>query len=388
MESAQDIVGTSPAHQRMLRNARLVAPTNASVLLLGESGTGKELIAALIHRESERKGPFVPVNCAALPEALVDSLLFGHRRGAFTGATETHAGLVVAADGGTLFLDEIAELPLPIQAKLLRVLQQGAVLPMGETQERAVNVRIVAASHRDLRAAVSAGRFREDLYFRLAKFEIRLPALRERGRDVILIARRFLEQMPGLARCVRLARPAEAELVRYAWPGNVRELQNVLFRLALSADSVISSKELCDVLGTVPQGPEADVSDQVLAQVAASGVASCPELAIGLRCSRSTLKRRLRDLLDAGKLVSVGRGRATQYRLPAPDERPLHARERAALAIVRRDGRITRITLASETGLAPRTAGRVLAQMVEDGLLVPDGRQGSAAGYVLPTHGA
>src|SRR5262245_38601370 len=138
MDPTEDIVGTSPALQRVLRDARLVAPTTASVVLHGESGTGKELVATLIHRESGREGPFVPVNCAALPEAIIDSLLFGHRRGAFTGATEASAGLVASAHNGTLFLDELAELPLPAQAKLLRVLQQGTVLAVGELRERPV----------------------------------------------------------------------------------------------------------------------------------------------------------------------------------------------------------------------------------------------------------
>jgi two-component system response regulator HydG len=314
MEPVPDIVGESPAHRRVLRDAQLVAPTRASVLLRGESGTGKELIAGLIHQQSGRQGAFVPVNCAALPDALVESLLFGHRRGAFTGASEGSVGLVESADGGTLFLDEVAELPLPVQAKLLRVLQQAAVLSVGETREQPVDVRIVAASHRDLRAAVAEGRFREDLFFRLATFEIELPPLRARGRDVVLLARSYLERAPDLRGRVRLSRSAETELARYPWPGNVRELQNVLFRVALRAERVIAAQELRAALEMQPLGSEAALSQQILEQVDASGEVSCAELVKALRRPRSTLKRRLRELVDAGQLVKTGRGKALRYR--------------------------------------------------------------------------
>jgi DNA-binding NtrC family response regulator len=353
-------------------------------VLCGESGTGKELIAELIHRESRREGPFVPVNCAALPEALVDSLLFGHRRGAFTGATEGSTGLVVSAHGGTLFLDEIAELPLSVQAKLLRVLQQGAVLPMGETRERPVDLRIVAASHQDLRAAVSAGRFREDLYFRMAKFEIHLPPLRERGRDVILIARHYLERAADLRGRARLGRTTDVELVRYTWPGNVRELQNVLFRVALRTRGAITGRDLRLALGLPDAPPPVDASVRVVELVTASGEVNCPDLSLAVGIPRSTLGRLLRTLVDAGELVAIGQGKATRYRRPVPGELPLDERCRMALAIAQRDGRITRMTLSDRSGLPPRTASRVLAQLLECGLLVPDGRQGSSAGYMLP----
>jgi transcriptional regulator with GAF, ATPase, and Fis domain len=318
MEAVPDIVGESPAHRRVLRDVRLVAPTRAAVLLRGESGTGKELIAGLIHQQSGRQGAFVPVNCAALPDALVESLLFGHRRGAFTGASEDSVGLVASAHGGTLFLDEVAELPLPAQAKLLRMLQLGAVLSVGETRERPVEVRVVAASHRDLRVAVTEGRFREDLFFRLAMFEIELPPLRERGRDVVLLARSYLERAPDLRGRVRLSRSAETALSRYPWPGNVRELQNVLFRVALRADRVITANELRAALGMQTLGSEAALSEQILEQVEASGGVSCADLVDALRRPRSTLKRRLRELVDAGQLIKAGRGKAVRYRRAAP----------------------------------------------------------------------
>jgi hypothetical protein len=179
------ILGSSPALKRALDRAARVAPTSASVLLRGESGTGKELFARYVHDHSGRHGAFVALNCAATPEALVESQLFGHKRGAFTGATDAQPGLVVAAEGGTLFLDEVGVLALPVQAKVLRVLQERTVVAVGEVRERRVDLRVVAASHRDLRQLVAEGRFREDLYHRLARFELTLPALRERGRDVV-----------------------------------------------------------------------------------------------------------------------------------------------------------------------------------------------------------
>ena len=313
MDPVGDIVGESPAHQRVLRDVRLVAPTRASVVLHGESGTGKELIAELIHRESGRQGRMVAVNCAALPETLVDSLLFGHRRGAFTGAIEASDGLIASADGGTLFLDEVAELAPAVQAKLLRVLQQRTVLAVGGFRERSVDVRVVAASHRDLHAAVVDGGFREDLFFRLAKFEIALPPLRERGRDVILIARHYLAHEPELRGNVRLTRMAEAELVRYAWPGNVRELQNVLFRAALRTGPVITLHALRSVLGDPPSEPKRNV-EWILDLVEAAGSLSSAELAIEGHIPRSTLQRLLRTLVEGGDLVSFGRGKATRYR--------------------------------------------------------------------------
>jgi transcriptional regulator with GAF, ATPase, and Fis domain len=230
------IVGRSPALLQALRALQQVAPTAATVLIAGESGTGKECAARAIHRHSPRSArPLVSVNCAALPANLIESELFGHERGAFTGATGRREGRFATADGGTIFLDEVGELPLELQPKLLRVLQEGEFEPVGSSRTRRVDVRVVAATNRDLRAEVRAGRFREDLYYRLDVFPVRLPPLRERGGDVALLAQAFLDQTaqrlgyPPLA----LTRESIRRLEAHAWPGNVRELQNVVERAVI-----------------------------------------------------------------------------------------------------------------------------------------------------------
>jgi len=233
-----EIVGNSPALRRALVEAAQVAPTGSTVLLLGETGTGKELFARAIHEQSPRRErPFVRVNCAAIPATLLESELFGHERGAFTGAVRTREGRFGLADRGTLFLDEIGEMPLDLQPKLLRVLQEGEFEPVGGTRTRKVDVRVVAATHRDLASEVRAGRFREDLYFRLDVFPIRLPPLRERGDDVLLVAERVLSRLSRtLGRPLAPLDAADADLLRrYPWPGNVRELANVLERAAITA---------------------------------------------------------------------------------------------------------------------------------------------------------
>ncbi len=231
-----DIVGDSPELAAVLERVALVADTRASVLVTGESGTGKELIAHAIHDRSDRReAPLVCVNCATVPAELFESEFFGHARGAFTGATQARSGRFELADGGTLFLDEVGEIPLALQSKLLRVLQEGRFERVGESHTRTVDVRVVCATNRDLRAEVAAGRFREDLYYRLEVFPIELPPLRERRGDIAPLAEHLLE-----ASCARLgvARPdlevADiAALEGYGWPGNVRELQNVMERAAI-----------------------------------------------------------------------------------------------------------------------------------------------------------
>ena len=232
-------VAEDPRTRAVFALARRVAPTAATVLIGGPSGAGKEVLAREIHRLSRRAaGPFVAINCAALPEAMLEALLFGHERGAFTGATGAAPGLVRAADGGTLFLDEVGELPLPLQAKLLRVLQEREVLPLGALRPVAVDVRVVAATNRDLEAAVASGRFRDDLYWRLAVFPLQLPPLAERPGDILPLARHLLARCgaaAGLTAC------AEAALTAHAWPGNVRELANVLERAAILADGAAVS---------------------------------------------------------------------------------------------------------------------------------------------------
>ncbi len=231
-----DIVGQSEAIQHLLHELQVVADSELPVLRLGEPGVGKELFAHRLHQLSRRAGkPMVHVNCAALPESLAESELFGHAKGAFSGAVSDRPGRFEAAEGGTLFLDEVGELPLSIQAKLLRTLQNGEIQRLGTDRPRRVNVRVVAATNRQLSDLVRDGAFRADLYHRLSVYPIPIPPLRERGRDVLLLAGGFLElnrARLGL-RSMRLSAAAEAALLRYAWPGNVRELEHVISRAAL-----------------------------------------------------------------------------------------------------------------------------------------------------------
>jgi transcriptional regulator with GAF, ATPase, and Fis domain len=236
----RDIIGNSPALKKALAQIEMVAPTNASVLILGESGTGKELAARGIHERSPRKeAALVRVNCASVPRELFESEFFGHTRGAFTGAVKDRVGRFELANGGTLFLDEIGEVPLELQSKLLRVLQEGQFERLGEDRTRTVDVRIIAATNRDLEAEVKAGRFREDLYYRLSVFPITLPPLRERQEDIVMLAQHFLNQAARkMGKTLhRLTHAQMRELEAYDWPGNVRELQNVIERAVIRAQN-------------------------------------------------------------------------------------------------------------------------------------------------------
>jgi DNA-binding NtrC family response regulator len=234
-----ELIGQSPAMERVLTTIARVADSDATVLVTGESGTGKELVARALHRQSARaEGPFVAVNCAAVPEGLLESELFGHAKGAFTDARGARAGLFARADGGTLFLDEIGDMPLAMQGKLLRALQDGAVRPVGTDRENRVDVRVIAATHRDLEAEVAAGRFRQDLFFRIQVIELTLPPLRARGSDVLLLAHELLRRAAQRSgRRVPVIGAVVAEkLLAYEWPGNVRELQNCLERALTLSD--------------------------------------------------------------------------------------------------------------------------------------------------------
>ncbi len=235
----KDIVTRSEVMERVIRLGERAAKSSIPVLIEGESGVGKELIARAIQGASDRRGkPFVTVNCGALPENLVESILFGHEKGAFTGATEKHAGKFVEAHGGTLFLDEVGELPLDMQVKLLRAIQEGEVDPIGARRPVKVDIRLISATNRNLIEQVKQGRFREDLYYRLNVFPITLPPLRARRDDVVEIARRFAARFAAEEgkRIRGLSAEAAALLARYDWPGNVRQLENAVFRAVVLAD--------------------------------------------------------------------------------------------------------------------------------------------------------
>jgi DNA-binding NtrC family response regulator len=242
-----EMVGEHAAIVAAGREMQRIAPLDSTVLLLGESGTGKELFARAIHKLSPRaQKPFLALNCAAIPESLVENELFGHEKGAFTGADTRQAGRFELAHGGTLFLDEIGELPLAVQAKLLRALEAGRVQRLGATSDVSVNVRVIAATNRDLEAAAEAQAFRRDLYYRLAVFPIRIPPLRERGSDILLLAEHFLERFRRELRKPQLSLAAGAKqaLAAHHWPGNVRELQNVMERAAILNDGSIDAANL------------------------------------------------------------------------------------------------------------------------------------------------
>jgi len=318
--AAQGLIGRSAAFQRMLELVSRVGPSQASVLLLGESGTGKELVAQAVHEASPRAAnPLVVVDCASLPETLFESELFGHERGAFTGANTSKPGLVEAASGGTLFLDEVGDIPLPMQVKLLRLLESGTYRRVGSTELRRTDVRVVAATHRDLKAMVADGRFREDLYYRLSTFPIALPALRDRAEDIPLLAVALLARVAPQRR-MSLSTGALAVLQRHAFPGNVRELRNVLERAALLADGAsIEPVHVERALGsdepasarrasgpTSPESLPASASDASLRSVERAALqaqlkahrGSRAELARKLGISERSLYRKLREIVQ------------------------------------------------------------------------------------------
>jgi two-component system response regulator GlrR len=242
--------------QALLTETQAAARSNASVLIRGETGTGKEVLARYIHRCSERAdGAWITVNCAAIPEHLLESELFGHVKGAFTGATGTSPGLIRAAHGGSLFLDEIGDMPLDLQAKLLRVLEERQVRPVGSTTEHAVDIRVVSATHRDLSAAIAEGTFRTDLYYRLNVIELQLPPLSERREDIPLLAQQFLDELCNPDNRKVYAPEALEMLMAAGWPGNVRQLRNAVERnVALAPGVVISREQVRDALGQDTSG--------------------------------------------------------------------------------------------------------------------------------------
>ena len=309
----QNLIGQSPALQRVFRLVAKVAPTESAVLITGESGTGKEMIATAIHLQSRRVNrPFVTVNSSAIPEGLFESELFGHARGAFTGATSDHMGLLQQADTGTIFFDEVAEMPLSVQVKLLRALQSGEVRRVGGKESFRVDVRVIAATNRDVRKALADGTLRDDLYYRLNVFHIELPPLRERREDIPLLANYFRERISRAMgkRVERFTARAQLCLMRYGYPGNVRELENAIERaVTLSEHGEITHLDLpptfrestLPLLETGSAFPysesmtlaqlEAEHIRRVLTHVAGSTTKAAKTLGI----SRSTLWRKMRE---------------------------------------------------------------------------------------------
>jgi DNA-binding NtrC family response regulator len=315
---AGGLIARSEAMRRVLDLARRLAKVDATVLLTGESGVGKERLARLVHDESARAAaPFVAVNCGALPESLLESELFGHARGAFTGATEERVGLLEAANRGTILLDEIGEVTPAVQVKLLRALQEREVRRVGENRTRKVHVRVLAATNKDLRAEVEAGRFREDLYYRLRVVEVRIPPLRERRDDILPLARALLDEAARrLGRKLSgLSPEAAGALQRWRWPGNVRELRNAVERAAALAEGPrVEARDLPEeVIGVPPgrpaldlvAGPERTLEDiereAILATLAAHG-GSRVQTAEALSIGEATLRRKLRGYRKSGEL--------------------------------------------------------------------------------------
>ncbi|HTO95775.1 MAG TPA: sigma-54 dependent transcriptional regulator [Myxococcales bacterium] len=311
MRFCSRVVAGSPAMRAVIERASAVARTDAPVVILGESGSGKEVLARAIHANGARKkAPFLAVNVAALPSELLESELFGHVRGAFTGATASTHGLFQAASGGTLFLDEIAEMSLPLQAKLLRVLQDGEVRRVGETRTFSVDTRIFCATHRDLRKAVAEGRFREDLYYRLKVFTLEVPPLRRRSEDILPLAEMFLRQEKHPTS--RFTEAAERALLAWPWPGNVRELLNAARHGALFSEGqdVDVAHLPPDMLEAHPPGGDALRSlaeverEHILRVLQACGGRQADAARI-LGIGRTTLWRKLQELdLDSGRAAS------------------------------------------------------------------------------------
>ncbi len=310
-EPFAELIGQSPELKSVIRAAQLVARTDATVLIEGETGTGKELLARGLHQASRRAdGPFVAINCAALPESLAEAELFGHARGAYTGAGEARPGFVRQAAGGTLFLDEVGELPLAVQARLLRLLEAGEIQPLGEHRVQRVDLRIVAATHQPLERLAAEGRFRRDLFYRLAVVPLQLPPLRMRHGDVLLLAEHFLghfSRQHDLPR-PRLTAAARARLAAADWPGNVRELRNLCERLCilmpgrtLDAGNLPLADSRAESDATVmPTLQLARLEREAIRQALARCGGNKTRAARLLGISRDTLNYRLRKLARAG----------------------------------------------------------------------------------------
>ncbi|WP_047218974.1 MULTISPECIES: sigma-54-dependent transcriptional regulator [Delftia] len=306
MHDDGELVSGSEAMRQVFKRIGLAADSDATVLVLGETGTGKELVARALHRNSARaERPFVAVNCAAIPADLMESELFGHVKGAFTGAASDRAGRFREAQGGTLFLDEVGDMPLPTQAKILRALQEREITPVGASRALPVNVRIIAATHRDLPDAVRQGRFREDLWYRLQVVPVHLPPLRERLGDVLLLAEHFLRQGGG-ASPKRLGADAARLLLAHDWPGNVRELRNAMERAALLCPGPVIGPEHIGLQPAAANGPAIDwngplapavaqLEREMVTRALAATMGNRAEAARRLGLSRQQLYRKLAE---------------------------------------------------------------------------------------------
>ena len=391
---AHGMVGDSPSFRRALFLLRRFMDTLLPLLILGQTGTGKDLAARYVHAWGPRKrGPFIEVSCGNLPTQLVESILFGHKRGAFTGAVSDQKGAFELAHGGTLLLNEIGDMPLEIQVKILRAIQDGVIQRLGETRDIHVDVRVIAATWRDLPAMVASGEFRGDLYHRLAVGLVELPPLADRGNDVVLIARALLKAAPGKHGLPRrsLSRDAAAVLLAYPWPGNVRELEHVLYRaLALGSgrSATAADLELAITQNAGEWAMDTEPADSGSPIAMLDGVTSmkAADLRAALGVSRTTLSRLLKPLIESGQVVREGMGVATSYRLAGPGAayRVRDPRWDAVLELAQEEGCVTRRQLAVALGVSERTSTRLLRTMVVEGLLVEQGGRGRAVAYRPP----
>jgi len=305
----EGLIGESAAWRKVIEQIALVAPSNATVLLTGESGTGKELVAKAIHLESSRRDrPIVKVNCAAIAPELFESEFFGHAKGAFTGAHKERAGRFGLADGGTIFLDEVGEIPPALQGKLLRVLQEGQYERVGEDQTRSVDVRVIAATNRDLNSEVEAGRFRQDLFYRLSVFPIHIASLRERIEDVPLLARHFLRKMNWRDRAnqpMQLSEENVRVLQSYHYPGNVRELENIIERASILTHCFLHELNVQQIL------------DAMLLSEQRKQLSSAPERgrAAGIRSPRIMTYAEMKSSESENVIAAL---RSTNYRIYGP----------------------------------------------------------------------
>src|SRR5436305_2361208 len=305
-----EIVTAAPEMLKVAKTIERVASADVSVMLLGASGTGKELLARSIHEKSGRKGEFVAINCAAIPENLLEAELFGYERGAFTGAVKTNVGKIELAEGGTLFLDEVGDIPLPLQVKLLRFLQERVIERIGGRQPIAVDTRIVCATHQDLEAMIGDGRFREDLYYRLAEIVVKIPSLAERSGDAVLLARHFVNRFSRelKASVQSVSAEALAAIDAYSWPGNVRELENRIKRAVIMADGKSLTAADLDLPGSAEEQP------------CAINLRAAREVA-DRRAIRQAMSRTANNISGAAKLLGVSRPTLydllKQYRLQA-----------------------------------------------------------------------